>query len=169
GKTSIPGFYGSPDKQTTLPAEASKDGYKTARIGVPLTQKQVGKTIAGGTIKLQREVTNGIKVTVTVLDKNDHHGIGEANVVLDGPGYYPGSTNGSGEAAFYVAETGAFNVRISQDTYRPFSAQMTVLKDEKDKGKVVTYELEPKANKDEGRDIIEVTVLKKDPTDEKSK
>jgi beta-lactam-binding protein with PASTA domain len=166
GRATIPVLYGSADSTEVVSCNVSKQGYKDKTIPIHLTQKQVGKTVIGGTAKLEKALASGIKVTVTVRDQARNEGVGDAKVVLDGPNYYTDSTNGSGQVVFYV-EPGTFNVRISQDNFRSFTGEMTVLKDEKEKP--VTYQLERKATKDEGRDIIEVTVLARDPTDEKSK
>lgn len=166
GRATIPVMYASADSTERLPAEASKSGYKTGKISINLAQKQVGKTVIGGTIKLEKASKDATKVTVTVTDSTNGHRVGDASVVLDGPGYYSQSTNSNGEVTFLVGEPGGYQVRISQDTYRDFTDGFRLVKGEKEKP--LSYQMVPKAKKDEGHDRIEITVLKKDPTDEKS-
>jgi len=168
GKTTIPVMYGSADKQENLPTEATKTGYKKGGISIALAEKQVGKTVFGGTIKLEQAVAGGTRLTVTVKDKDTKQGVGDAEVILDGAGYYSDRTNASGVTTFDVSETGTFAVRISQEHYRPATGEIRILKNEPETIPP-PFELELKAKKDEGNDKIEVTVLKRDPTDEKSK
>lgn len=168
GRATIAVWYASPDSTKTLPIQVSKNGYKTGKASVPLTQKQIGKTITGPTISLEKESKTGTVVTVNVIDAKTKQGIGGAQVTLDGPGYHWDNTNGSGIASFVVPETGTFEVRVTAESHRPFTTQVRVLSNERDKPAVVC-EMEPKATKDEGEDVIDVTVLWNDTTDEGSK
>lgn len=168
GRATINVMYGSASPEETLPVEASKGGYKNGKIFINLKWKQVGQTVVGGTVKLEKVSKDAAKVTVTVLDEtNGQKVVVGATVILDGPKYYKEPTNSNGEASFLVEEGGGYQVRITQDTYRDFTDSFWLAKTDKDKP--LTFKLTPKANKDEGHDKIEVIVLKKDSTDEKSK
>jgi len=168
GRVTINVWYASPDSTKGLPIEVSKNGYKNGKGSVLLTKKQIGTTITGPTITLEKESKSGTVVTVNVIDKKTKEGIGGAQVTLDGPGYHYDNTNGSGVASFVVPEAGTFEVRVSEENHRPFKTQVRVRTNEQDKPAVVC-EMEPKLRKDEGNDIIDVTVLWKDTTDESSK
>ncbi|MFN2624086.1 MAG: PASTA domain-containing protein [Chthoniobacterales bacterium] len=168
GKTTIPVMYGSADKQERLSAVVTKNGYKTGTGIVELQEKQVGKTITGPTIALEKQDKSGTVVTVNVIDAKTKEGIPGATVTLDGPGYHYDNTNGSGVASFVVPEMGTFEVRVSEENHRPFKTQVRVRSNEQDKPPVIC-EMEAKLRKDEGDDVIDVTVLWKDTTDESAK
>ena len=168
GRTTIPVLYASADSHEKVEARASKSGYKDNKTVIELFQSQVGQTVYGGKVELLKTVTGGTHVMVKVIDKDTKHGIGDADVILDGPSYYTNSTNSSGEVSFDVLETGTFEVRISQDYYRPATGQFRLLKEDPKVKVLPAFELELKTKKDEGKDTIEVTVLKKDSTDDKS-
>ena len=168
GRATINVWYASPDSTHGVGIEVSKNGYKTGKGGVLLTTKQIGKTISAPTITLEKESKSGTVVTVKVIDQKSKEGIGGAQVTLDGPGYHYDNTNGSGMVSFVVPETGTFEVRVSEENHRPFKTEVRVRSNEEDKPPVVC-ELEPKQRKDEGNDVIDVTVLWRDTTDEKNK
>ena len=164
GRATVVIWYASPDSTEELPIEVSKGGYKMGKGMLQLKKNQIGRTIAGPMITLEKEKKTGTVVTVRVVDSKNKEGIGGAQVTLDGPGYYYDNTNGSGVASFIVPETGSFEVRVSEENHRPFTTSVRVLANEQEKPAVVC-EMERKATKDEGSDTIEVTVLWKDTTD----
>ena len=168
GRATIAVWYATPSASETLPIEVSKNGYKNATGSVALQKKDIGKTVAGPSITLEKQSTSGTVVTVNVIDAKTKQPIGGAQVTLDGPEYLYDNTDGSGVASFVVPKAGTFEVRVSEENHRPFQTQVRVRTNEQDKPPVVC-ELEPKFTKDEGNDVIEVTVLWKDTTDEKSK
>lgn len=168
GRVTIAVWYATASASETLPVEVSKNGYKNGKGAVALQQKDIGKTIAGPTITLEKQSKTGTVVTVNVLDAKTKHPIPGAMVTLDGPGYHYDNTDGSGVASFVVPEMGTFEVRVSEESHRPFKSEVRVRANEQDKPPVIC-EMEPKVTKDEGKDVIDVTVLWKDTTDEKSK
>jgi beta-lactam-binding protein with PASTA domain len=168
GRTTINVWYASADSAENLGVEVSKNGYKTWNGVVPLTKKQIGKTITGPTATLEKQSKSGTVVTVNVIDKKTQQGIGGAMVTLDGPSYHYDNTNGSGTASFVIPETGTFEVRVTEENHRDFKTQVRVLSNEQDKPPVIC-EMEAKLRKDEGDDVIDVTVLWRDTTDETAK
>ena len=168
GRVTIPVLYGSADAEESLPVEVSKTGYKPTKIFIALKAKQVGQTVFGGAASLEKSVAGGTKVTVTVLNNKNKQPVGDAKVILDGGGsaYYSDTTGGIGVKTFDVAQSGTLKVQISHDDYLSYSGEIRVLQGQE---KPLKVELEPKANKGQGEDTIEVTVLGKDSTDEKSK
>src|SRR5205823_12882956 len=114
-----------------------KNGYKTWNGVVPLTKKQIGKTITGPTATLEKQSKSGTVVTVNVIDAKTQQGIGGAMVTLDGPGYHYDNTNGSGVASFGVPETGNFEVRVTEENHRPFKTQVYVRSNEQHKPAVI--------------------------------
>ena len=167
GRASISVVYGSADSKETVGVTVSKNGYKSVTKGIPLRSDQVGKTVTADPVVLEKAAGGGANVTVTVVDKQTTQGVGGAKVILDGAGYYSDATNGAGNVTFLVPEIGTFAVRISQDYYEPATDSIRLLQGEKERA--LTVAIEPKLKKDTGSDIIEVTVLARDPTDEKSK
>ena len=169
GRAVIPVWWASANAEQGYELTVSKSGYRDLKSSIQLNKEQVGKTIRGAGVTLERIGPGTIKTVVTVLDTKTGQGVGEAKVVLDGGGgsYYPDTTNGSGNVTFYVSKAGGFTVRISHDNYFPFTGEARLLKDQPETP--LEFKLEPKANKDLGEDTIEVTVLGKDSTDEKSK
>ncbi len=118
-------------------------------------------------LTLVLEKTAGAAITITVKDRDTNNPVGAASIVLDGPGYYTATTDGAGNATLYVPETGTFTVRITQGYYEPLpGGELRLLAGEEKK--VVSFALVAKAKKDEGNDVVEVTVLAKDSTDENS-
>jgi hypothetical protein len=168
GRVTIAVWYATPSASEKLPVEVSKNGYKNANGSVALNKKDIGKTIAGPGITLEKQSTSGTVVTVNVLDVKSKEPIGGAQVTLDGPDYLYDNTNASGVVSFVVPKAGTFEVRVTEENHRPFKGQVRVRTNEQDKAPVVC-EMEAKVTKDEGKDVIDVTVLGKDTTDEKSK
>lgn len=167
GRATIPVLYGSADPEEKVEVDVSKNGYKNKKTFINLNKKQVGTNVLGGTVMLEKIAGGAATVNITVIDKQNKKGVGDATVVLDGAGYHSEKTNGGGNASLLVPEIGTFAVRISQDNYEPFTGEIRLLQGEQEKA--LTFELEPKEKKDEGNDTITVTVLAKDPTDEKSR
>jgi hypothetical protein len=171
GRVTIPVWYTHPGdswhkgKSYKFELKAAKDGYKPSETFVELYEQQVGKTVTAATIVLEK--LPGAIVTVSVRDEETNKGVGDATVILDGAGYHSGTTNGDGTVSFVVPEIGKFQVRISQDYYQASSGELRVLSGEDKQS--FAFVLKPKGKKDEGNDSITVTVLKRDPTDEKSK
>lgn len=168
GKTTIRVWYATPSASETLPIEVSKNGYKDGKGSAALQKKDIGKTISGPSIALDKQNKSGTVVTVNIADAKTKQPLGGAQVTLDGPDYLYDNTNGSGVASFVVPKAGTYEVRVSEENHRPFKSQVQVRTNEQDKPPVIC-EMEPKLTKDEGKDVIDVTVLWKDTTDEKSK
>lgn len=166
GRATIHVLYASADPREQLPVQVTKSGYQDGKSTVDLTKKQIGQTVPGGTVTIEKAAKDATQVTVTVLDEKRKSPIGDAIVILDGASYYKERTNAAGLATYLIPQTGTFTVRISQDNYRSTEGELRLVSG--DKEKPVTFLLEPKATKDEGEDLIEVTVLAKDPTDEKA-
>ncbi|HEY2919543.1 MAG TPA: hypothetical protein VGK77_11175, partial [Candidatus Binatia bacterium] len=166
GRAVIPVLYGSTDPEEKVEVDVSKNGYKDKKIFITLNKTQVGTMVLGGIVVLDEIAAGAAKVTVTVIDKENKKGVGDATVILDGAGYHSEKTNGEGNASLLVQEIGTFAVRISQEHYESGTTQIRL---QGEAEKALTVELEPKEKKDEGNDTIAVTVLAKDPTDEKSK
>jgi hypothetical protein len=151
----------------TYKIEVSKQGHGPGQKFIELDTPQVGKTVFGGNITIEKAA--GTVVTVSVRDQdNPGQPVADAKVTLDGAGHYPATTDGSGTATLFVPETGTFTVKISQEYYEPFSGgELRILVGEE--SKAAAFSLKAKAKKEEGKDTIEVTVLASDPTDEKAK
>jgi hypothetical protein len=150
----------------TYNIEASKLHYKSKKTTIGLTEKQYGKLVTPPTVTISK--VRGAEVTISVRDKDDPNlPVREANVILNGPGYYSKKTDGSGNVTLFVEETGTFTVAISQDNYEPFSGGEVRVAGE-EPIPVPAFALKAKFKKERG-DTIEVTVLKKDPSDPNSK
>ena len=121
-------------------------------------------------VTLALERPSGTVVTVVVSDAENQRPVVDANVVFTGitsSGYHSASTDASGRTTLTVPEMGRFTVRISQEYYETLNDEARLLQGEETKQ--LEFALKPKPKKEEGKDTIEVTVLKKDPTDEKSR
>ena len=117
------------------------------------------------TLALERPA--GAAITITVTDQKTKRGIGDATVILDGPGYHSETTDGAGNVTLFIQETGTFTVRITQEYYEPLpGGELRISAGEEKKS--ASFVLVAKPKKDEGKDVVEVTVLAKDPTDETS-
>lgn len=156
------------DGNTTIPVpvilkktygiEASKTGYNSTKTRIELSDKEFGKVVAAPAIKLSKVA--GVEVTVSVKDQESQLGIGDAMVILDGPGYHSEKTDSAGNARLFVPEHGGFAVRISQQHYEPFEGEARILQGEEQKALPFTLKAKPK--KADGPASIEVTVLQGD-------
>jgi protocatechuate 3,4-dioxygenase beta subunit len=144
---------------------ASKPGYKGNGSTLTLKYSQRGKDISGGTLVLEKLPSTGVDVAVTihVRDEKTNEGVREAQVRLIGGDTYRGVTNENGDATVHVLEAGSLSVQIAQNFYEPGSGSVQVAKDET--AKAIEISLTPKEKKRRKPDVIDVTVLAKDPTD----
>lgn len=141
----------------------TKTGFKEGKKSI-FTKNEYRKELSAEVI-LEKE--EGSEVTITVTDEeNSNKPIVDATVVLTGTnnsGFYKGTTDGSGRVVFYIKEIGQFAVEVSQDYYEQLSGELRVLSNEKQS---FPFSLKAKPKKEEGKDVVEVTVLKKDAGDQ---
>ena len=173
GRVTIPVWWASASPEQNFGLEVSKSGYRDFRNVITLNNKQVGTTAWGGSITLEklRPDEEGVTVSVKVLNKKNGQGVADATVVLDGGGgaYYSEETNGQGDVVFNVTETGkTFAVRITHSAILPFSDEIRLLAEDKNKQRNFTFKAEGKDKADQGEDTLEVTVVGKESGDDKA-
>ncbi|MGI8733737.1 MAG: MSCRAMM family protein, partial [Pyrinomonadaceae bacterium] len=143
---------------------ASKEGYKVGRKTITLRESQIGTTVFGGNIEIEKKKSiagRDVTITVHVIDAQSKKAVLDANVILDGAGYYSNTTDASGNATLIVKETGRFAVRISQEYYEPFAGEAQIQPGEENQ--TFDFTMKAKAKKfDEDPNSIEVTVLQGD-------
>jgi hypothetical protein len=144
--------------------EVSKSGFESKRDTIKLSKEQLGKIVSGPTITMAKAA--GVQVVVTVTDEDTHRPVVDAEVSLVGPQPYFKTTDGSGTATLYVKEVGVYNVTISQANYETSSDKQIHVRFGED---AAPPPFELKAKEKREQDIIEITVLQKNPTDKSAK
>ncbi len=171
GRATIP-FWWTTSGEVNFGVHVSRTGYRDKETFITLNEHQVGTTVSSGTITLEKlnPGEEGVTVNVKVLNKKNGRGVVEANVVLDGGGgaYYSEETNGQGDVTFNVTQTGTFAVRITHSTLLPFSDEIRLVADDKNKQRNFIFKAEGKDKEEQGEDTLEVTVLGKESSDDKA-
>lgn len=175
--TSIGGIAGQRNSaQTNGSGEASIVMPRSPAFDVAVTKELFGgasqrvtakdKQTEVGPVELLLERQRGTEVSFTVTDDRNNQPVGDARVILDGPQYVRTSTDAGGKATLTVPEAGSYALRVQQQYYEKYEDQVTIGAGEETKNVDVSLTAKDKA--DAEKDVIEATVLGRDPSDKDS-